>query len=417
MELTMMHTLHANRASRTGVWLLGGLGDIATTVVVGTLAIRKGIAPTTGMVSCLAPVSALALADLDELVFGGLDIRYKSVPQAATEVYKRSRTFSREILDAIEDELVAVNQDMVIDPTVSWKPTGPTTGIPPLTEIITRMRGYLSAFRTRHKLDHVVVVNLISAEPIPATTSAHETLTALENAIAVDRKNEITPSMCGAYAAFMEGCSYINFTPNERATCPALAELAKRQGMPFYGNDGKTGETLVKTALAPMFASRNLKVLSWEGTNLLGNNDGATLDVPENRVSKLRNKEGVLAEILGYSPHSGVHINYVPSLGDWKTAWDLIHFQGFLGVEMSMQFTWQGCDSILAAPLVLDLIRLSEFAFRHGESGPMHHLCCFFKSPIGIKEMALYPQFSQLLAYASGHLQHRGGHGKSHVVA
>ena len=160
----------------------------------------------------------------------------------------------------------------------------------------------------------------------------------------------------------------------------------------------------MKTALAPMFAWRNLRVMSWEGVNMLGNNDGKALDQPDNRVAKLRNKGNVLQNILGYDPHAGVDINFVPSLGDWKTAWDLIHFQGFLDVKMSMQFTWQGCDSILAAPLVLDMVRLSEFAARNGESGLMRHLAAFFKNPIGVEEMALHSQFERLLRYTERHL-------------
>ena len=146
---------------------------------------------------------------------------------------------------------------------------------------------------------------------------------------------------------------------------------------------------------------------------MLGNNDGATLSDPENRVNKLHNKENVLKNILGYNPHSDVTINYVPSLGDWKTAWDLIHFKGFLDVPMTMQFTWQGCDSILAAPLLLDMARLSEFAARHGEAGPMRHLSCFFKNPIEVDEMALHAQFGMLLEYVEQHLGRRDKQDKS----
>lgn len=414
---TIPNVIGTSAAGRTGVWLLGALGEIATTVVVGAHAVGREIAPGSGMVSALPPMSGLGLARLNDMVFGGLDIRPGSVPQTAEQVSRRSRTFSPEVVEALAAELSAIDRDVVIDAEASWRPAAPARALPPLNVLVARLRGYLAAFRARHDLRHVVVVNLTSAEPAPVDAPAHEDLSALEAAIAADRKDIITPSMCAAYAAFMEGSSYVNFTPNDRATCPALSELAEMRRLPFCGNDGKTGETLVKTALAPMFAYRNLSVLSWEGINLLGNGDGATLDVPENRAAKLRNKGGVLEGILGYPVHSGVSINYVPSLGDWKTAWDLIHFRGFLGVEMSMQFTWQGCDSILAAPLVLDLIRFAEFAHRHGESGPMRHVCSFFKSPIGVKEMALYPQFAQLLAYAAAHLQRREGLGKSHVVA
>jgi myo-inositol-1-phosphate synthase len=153
-----------------------------------------------------------------------------------------------------------------------------------------------------------------------------------------------------------------------------------------------------------MFVYRNLQVMSWEGVNMLGNGDGKTLSDPNNRVAKLRNKGNVLENILGYPVHSGVNIEYVPSLGDWKTAWDLIHFQGFLDVPMTMQFTWQGCDSILAAPLVLDMVRMSAFAAHNNEHGPMKHLACFFKSPHGVSEMGFQKQFEMLLEYAYQHL-------------
>jgi myo-inositol-1-phosphate synthase len=185
--------------------------------------------------------------------------------------------------------------------------------------------------------------------------------------------------------------------------------------MPYYGDDGKTGETLVKTALAPMFACRNLRILSWEGVNMLGNSDGRTLDNPTNRAGKLENKGQVLERILDYTPHGDVTINYVPSLGDWKTAWDLIHFRGFLDVEMSMQFTWQGCDSILAAPLVLDMVRLSGFAAAQGEWGPMVHLAAFFKNPLDVDEMAFFPQFEMLLEYTRRHLSNQTTEGTHRI--
>jgi len=183
----------------------------------------------------------------------------------------------------------------------------------------------------------------------------------------------------------------------------AHQELALKHHVPIYGNDGKTGETLVKTVLAPMFRARNLEVLSWEGFNILGGGDGRVLDDPRHKRTKLKTKGGVLAGALGYAPHAGVRIEYVPSLGNWKTAWDFVHFRGFLGTKMSMQFTWQGCDSILAAPLVLDLVRLTEFAQRKGEAGPMTHLASFFKDPLGVAEHSFAEQFRLLTDYVARH--------------
>ena len=170
--------------------------------------------------------------------------------------------------------------------------------------------------------------------------------------------------------------------------------------MPYGGQDGKTGETLLKTVLAPMFAARNLEVLSWVGHNILGGGDGRTLTDPENKASKVRSKDAALAAILGYKPASHVSIEYVESLDDWKTAWDHVHFAGFLGTKMALQFTWQGCDSILAAPLVIDLARLALLAQRRGERGVMAHLACFFKSPMGTAEHDFFRQWAAFEAYA-----------------
>ena len=148
-----------------------------------------------------------------------------------------------------------------------------------------------------------------------------------------------------------------------------------------------------------MFKYRNLEVLSWEGFNILGNLDGKVLDHPDNRKAKIQTKDSVIPRILGYSPHSRVHINYVPSLDDQKTAWDYVHFKGFLGAKMSLQFVWQGYDSLLAAPLALDLVRMAELAHRRGESGLMTHLASYFKDPLGINEHSLHSQYEMLMDY------------------
>jgi len=154
--------------------------------------------------------------------------------------------------------------------------------------------------------------------------------------------------------------------------------------------------TGVQTCALPI--SRNMKILSWVGHNIFGNRDGRVLDDPRNKASKIRTKDQVITQIVGYKPQTHVSIEYIESLDDWKTAWDFIHFQGFLGVKMNMQFTWQGCDSILAAPLVIDLARLGLLAARRGEAGILRHLACFFKSPMGADEHDFFKQF-QLLGF------------------
>lgn len=394
--------------TKTGLWIAGAKGDIAATLIVGTLAMRKQLVSSSGLTTALPPMNQLPLVDLDDLAFGGIDISDRPLSDSANSLYSASRTVSREVLDAVLPELNTIDDDILVDPKIAWKPRSPRDDQTTLAGHIEQIQQHIADFKAKHRLDQVVVVNLTSAEPEPLPTPAHESLDAFRELIAQNKKDNITPSICYAYAAVDAGYVYLNFTPNAGASLGAIDELAKANNVPYYGSDGKTGETLVKTALAPMFAWRNLRVLSWEGINMLGNNDGKALDDNDNKIAKIRNKGGVLSDILGYEPHAGIDINYVPSLGDWKTAWDLIHFQGFLDVNMSMQFTWQGCDSVLAAPLVIDMARMAEFASRHGEAGPMKHLAAFFKNPIGVQEMALHLQFQRLTDYTMAHLNKAG---------
>jgi myo-inositol-1-phosphate synthase len=176
--------------------------------------------------------------------------------------------------------------------------------------------------------------------------------------------------------------------------------LARERKTVHGGKDGKTGETLMKSVLAPMFAHRNFRILSWVGHNIFGNRDGLVLDDPANKESKIKTKDQVISQIVGYKPQTHVSIEYIESLDDWKTAWDHIHFRGFLGTKMILQFLWQGCDSLLAAPLVLDVARLALLAQRRGEVGVLRHLACFFKSPIGVEEHDFFKQFALLQDYA-----------------
>jgi myo-inositol-1-phosphate synthase len=157
----------------------------------------------------------------------------------------------------------------------------------------------------------------------------------------------------------------------------------------------------MKSVLAPAFAKRHLQILSWVGHNIFGNLDGKILDDPANKQAKISSKGKMLNQLLGYQPQSHISIEYIESLGDWKTAWDHIHFAGFLGTPMTMQFTWQGCDSILAAPLVLDLFRFTEWAQRKGHVGLMPFLSSFFKSPLQCNEHDFGKQFQQLVHWVN----------------
>lgn len=394
---------------KTGVWLIGGLGSIASTVIVGTLALQEGLADATGMITAAEPFQSLDLVPLNALTFGGCDVRQGSLVESARAMTKLTGCLDAASLRAMEDELNTVQARIGkgtmrnCGDAIERLATCALDGELSLRDEVSRIREQLETFRDENNLHHVVVVNLASTEPHLNLQECHATLDGFEAGLDRNDVTILKASSMYAYAAIDAGCAYVNFTPSSGALFPALVQMAEERSVPVMGNDGKTGETLVKSALAPMFACRNLQVMSWEGFNILGNLDGRVLDHPDNRESKIKTKDSVLGKILGYDLHSRVHIDYVPSLDDQKTAWDFIHFKGFLGARMSLQFVWQGYDSLLAAPLVLDLVRFAELARRKGEGGLMTHLASYFKAPLGVEEYRLYKQYEMLEDYARKH--------------
>jgi myo-inositol-1-phosphate synthase len=392
--------------NKVGVWLIGALGSVSATVITGALAIGKGLISSKGMITSTDAFSNLGLVDVARLRFGGCDVRKGSILEAVRQGARESRAFDPELVGLIEEDVQRIQPYIQKGTNRNCGEIINTISDPAckedayLIETIETIRNSIRFFKQGNGVNRVVVVNLASTEPLLKFHYCHGDLDDFETALKENDVDAIRASTLYAYAALKEGCAFINFTPSNGALIPAIIQLADKQGLPIMGNDGKTGETLIKSALAPMFSCRDLKVMSWEGFNILGNRDGQVLNHPENRETKIRSKDQTLTKVLGYSPHSKVGINYVPSLGDQKTAWDFIHFKGFLGATMSLQFIWQGYDSILAAPLVLDLVRLAELAMRRGEKGVMPHLASFFKSPIGVSEYRLYEQFQMLLSYA-----------------
>ena len=396
--------------NKAGIMFVGARGHLSTTVILGALAMKKGLCPPTGMVTALDAFSSLNLTPPEHFVFGGWDIRSAIAPGITHQILSEIGSVTRPDLDSIAEEMeqiatgifpgTALNSgDAIAGLTDGKNPSKPES----IRREIDRLQRDINLFREKHNLERIVVINLSSTEP-PLTNQTDDlSLDRLEQIIHNNEVDAIRAGTLYAYAAIEAGCVYINFTPSASAMVPGLIELAEKRGVPIMGNDGKTGETLVKSVLAPMFAYRNLTVLSWQGYNMLGNMDGQILSNDANKSCKVKSKDKVLSKILGYKPHSQVAIDYVPSLGDRKTAWDFIHFEGFLNTRMSLQFTWQGCDSALAAPLVLDLVRLGLFANREHESGLMKHLASFFKSPEGVDAYNMHEQFQLLIDYAHTH--------------
>jgi myo-inositol-1-phosphate synthase len=375
---------------RTGLWLVGARGSVATTVATGLALITAGGAGPDGLVTEQPDLAGAGLVPLGHLVVGGHDVAEVPLVKRAAQLADAG-VIPHTALTLVSDEL---------DRTCQRIRHGYRDGEERQADAVERLAGDIRAFAVSESLSRVVVVNVSSTEPVVVDAAAHASLGALENAWAAG-ESPLPASSVYAAAAFTAGAAFVDFTPSTGARLPALEQLAERHGVPWGGSDGKTGETLVKSVLAPMFAARALRVRSWAGTNLLGGGDGATLADPEAMESKARSKARGLEAMLGHPVDGPVHIDNIADLGDWKTAWDHLTFSGFLGTRMSMQFTWQGCDSSLAAPLVIDLARLLDLALRRGEVGPVPALGFFFKDPVRSDEHRLFEQHRALAEWAT----------------
>jgi myo-inositol-1-phosphate synthase len=373
-----------------GLWLIGARGSIGTTVTAGLalLAADAGDLATTGMVSELAEFAGTGLPLPGEFVVGGHDLADLPLKDRAEELVQAG------VLPSFTLALVRPGLEAA-DARV--RPGVRGGGL----SAIRQVQHDLRSFRTEHNLDTVVVVNIASTEPISPVIPVHATLSALDASLDADQ-DPLPPSALYAYAALDAGLPFVDFTPSMGAAIPALDELARARGTVYAGRDGKTGETLVKTALAPMFGSRNLRVTSWSGLNLLGGGDGRVLADPARAAAKLESKARSVRETFGDEVVAPVHIDYVEDMGEWKTAWNQVRFTGFLGTRMTMQITWQGCDSALAAPLVIDLARFVTRAHRAGRVGVLDELGFFFKDPLGSSEHRLDHQFRRLVEWADG---------------
>jgi len=393
---------------KLGVWIIGASGSVATTAMAGAIALAEGQAPPTGLVTALPRFRKVHFPDFGDLVFGGHEVRQPRLLDELRSLSGQSGLLSPAWADRAAPVFRGIRRR--IRPgtaTGCGRPVAKMGELKLLTgrrpaDVVKRLVGDLEGFKKRTRCRRLVVVNLASTEPPFRRRACHRSLEALRRALARTGPSPLPASALYCLAALEIGAAYVNFTPSLGPDVPALLELADETGGLVTGSDGKTGETLCKSVLAPLFAMRHLKVLNWVGHNILGNRDAVVLDDPANKASKVKSKDRLVRSILGYSPETLVTIENIPSMGDWKTAWDHVLFEGFLGTRMTMQFVWQGCDSILAAPLVLDLVRLAALAQDRGERGVMRHAACFFKSPLGVREQDMAAQFRMLVEYLDG---------------
>ncbi|SNS27729.1 myo-inositol-1-phosphate synthase [Geodermatophilus pulveris] len=389
--------------------MVGLGGAVATTAVAGLDLLRAGGdtagLPLAGLAVDGRPVeAATGMVEYTDLVVGGWDLDGSDLRKAAEQ-------------HGVLDHHQLAQAGPYLSSVTPWPAAGDadfcrnvTGGNVVLAETrraqVDAVRADLVRFREEERLDGLVLVNLASTErwPDPAAPALQST-EAFEAGLDADDRS-ITPSMVYAYAAIAEGVGYVNFTPSLAADVPALVELAERHGVPVAGKDGKTGQTMMKTVLAPAFRSRALTVEGWYSTNILGNRDGLALDDPASLQSKLQTKGSVLDSILGYPVEDHVvRIDYYRPRGDQKEAWDAIDLVGFLGQRMQVKVDFLCRDSILAAPLAIELARLTDLAQQRGQGGVQTQLGWFFKAPMtpdgSTPEHALHRQERVLLDWVT----------------
>ena len=389
----------ASATGKLGV-LTPGMGAVATTFIAGVLAARQGLAAPIGSVSQMAHIRLgkkddarnplikdfVPLADLDDLVFGGWD----PITPNALEGPQAAGVLEDKDLAAISRELEGiVAMEAVFDQRWVKKLEGSRVKLlDSKLDQAAALMADIERFRSENECDRLVMVWCGSTEAYQEPSAIHRSLEAFEEGLRTNDDN-ISPSQIYAYAALMSDVPFANGAPNLSVDLPCMIELAERRGVPIAGKDFKTGQTLMKTLVAPGLKARMLGLRGWYSTNILGNRDGEVLDDPENFKTKEVSKLGVLDTILqptvypelyGNIDHV-VRINYYPPRGDNKEGWDNIDIFGWLGYPMQIKIDFLCRDSILAAPIVLDLALFLDLAQRAGESGIQEWLSFYLKAP------------------------------------
>jgi myo-inositol-1-phosphate synthase len=397
--------------------LLPGMGAVATTFIAGVEAVRRGIAKPIGSLTQMGTIRLgkrtddkspmikdfLPLANLDELEFAGWDIYRDNCYEAAINAGVLDKT----LLDQVKDYLESiVPMSAVFDQKYVKKLEGDNVKKGAnWWELAEQLKADIKRFKDEKNLDRMVMVWCGSTEIYMEQKPVHESIKSFEEGLK-SNDPDISPSMVYAYAAISMGIPYANGAPNLSADIPALNELAREMRTPICGKDFKTGQTLMKTIIGPGLKARLIGLNGWFSTNILGNRDGEVLDDPESfktkEVSKLSVLDSVLQpklypELYGNFYHK-VRINYYPPRGDNKEGWDNIDIFGWLGYPMQIKVDFLCRDSILAAPICLDLTMLLDFAKRAGQSGIMEWLSFYFKSPMHAPELyAEHDLFIQLM--------------------
>lgn len=384
-----------------GALIVGLNGATANTTLAGTILQKNGLIPDEsfkrGMLTEDNCFNGHDLIDHPQIVFGGWDVNNKDAYEAAID----NRVLDIAAINSVKEELKRIRPMKAIHTSHDVDETRTSDYSKNGTSLqcrVDHLREDIVSFKEVNGLDGAVVIYLGS--PLKAQgTGTYENLVKFRKAIK-NNDEGLTSGMLYAYAAIKENCPFVDFTPNVTLETGALLELADIKNVPLAGRDGNTGQTLMKTVLGQMLKIRNLKLEGWYSTNILGNNDGKVLARNEHAEIKMRDKLGVLEPLLGYGDFDHiVNIEYFAPRGDNKEAWDNIDFLGWLDQRISVKINWLGRDSILAAPLILDLVRLLEYARRKGEKGIQSHLAMYFKNPLETKTRGFFDQYKLFVDY------------------
>jgi myo-inositol-1-phosphate synthase len=389
---------------KLGIAVVGLGGAVGTTMVAGIELLKKGLIGTEGLPLADLPEDLIKdLSAYRDIVFGGWDLFGEHLARAAEE----HDVLTHKQFAGVEEELRKIKPWRAVGNKNFLENIEGENNIAAEThrETIEKIRRDLRVFQK--SCDEAVVINLGSTEKLADEgNEIFNSFADLEKALD-DNSLEISPAILYAYAAIAEGVPYGNFTPSVSADIPALIEFAEKQQVPLAGKDGKTGQTFIKTVLAPAFKSRALRVKGWFSTNILGNRDGLALSNAESLASKVKTKGSVLDDILGYEVEDHiVDIRYYRPRGDNKEAWDNIDITGFLGQPMQIKVNFLCKDSILAAPLAIEIARCLDLAKRRGSGGVQEQLSVFFKLPMtrgasDIPEHAFHRQEEMLMKWLS----------------
>ena len=390
--------------------LVVGLGAVSSTFMTGVFMTRKGLAKPVGSMTQYDKIRVgrgkdkkylhyneiVPLASLDDIVFGAWDV----YPANAYESALNAEVLKEKDIEPVKDELIKIKpMKAAFDHNYAKRLDGDNImGNITRWEMVERLREDIRNFKKESGVERIVVLWAASTEVyVPVDQKYHGTLAVLEEAMKADDREHIAPSMCYAYAALTEGCPFIMGAPNTTVDIPAMWELSAKVKMPIAGKDFKTGQTLVKSGFAPIIGTRCLGLSGWFSTNILGNRDGLVLDEPASfrtkEVSKLSTLESILVpenqpDLYGHGNdedtqyYHKVRINYYPPRNDNKEGWDNIDIFGWMGYPMQIKINFLCRDSILAAPLCLDLVLLSDLAARDGRYGIQRFLSFFLKSPM-----------------------------------